>query len=419
MSRFLDTLAFEWAMVVGTIFLVILRLYHRNRYAYITLFEDGFVVVAWLCFLNQVSLDTVLYDLGFFNEESGVVAVGVDGGIVGMTASKIFFVKNTTYHFCMYAAKTAILCFYTRLVPETMKKTRVCLWITVATVTLGFFTSILLDLLLCMPISRNWNPNGNCSSTASSIVTYFFHLLTDVMVYILPVSAVRVLVLPTPQRIGVGITFAFGFLCIAFAATVIVFRYVSISATTLWMVAIFEQTLCVCVACAPALEGLARGCDIRRWKGRMSYNRGKNQDTDSEAGTIDAGSRPQSDATIFDQTQNHNLERAPKRVESLLGQEEIEKPHLCRPTHILPKISPVAAYNRQSHDTECQANSPNSPGYTMSISSIVDFYDLERQLQLDDEKRQATNCSPVLERASSELHQGSNPSLPINLWKRI
>ncbi|EGX44441.1 hypothetical protein AOL_s00188g346 [Orbilia oligospora ATCC 24927] len=330
----------------------------------------------------------VLHDLGFFNEELGVVAVEVDGGIVGTTASKIFFVKNTTYHFCMYAAKTAILCFYTRHIPETMKRTRVCLWITVATVVLGFVASILLDLLLY------------------------------IMVYILPVSAIRVLVLPTPQRIGVGITFALGFLCIAFAATVIVFRYVTTSATTIWIVAIFEQTLCVCVACAPALEVLARGCDIRRWKGRMSYNRGKNQDTDSEAGTIDASSRPQSDATIFDQTQNHNLERAPKRVESLLGQEEIEKPHLCKPTHILPKISPVAAYNRQSHDTECQSNSPNSPGYTMSISSIVDFYDLERQLQLDDEKRQATNCSPVLERASSELHQGSNPPLPINLMEK-
>ncbi|KAF3212417.1 hypothetical protein TWF106_009787 [Orbilia oligospora] len=313
MSRFLDTLAFEWAMVIGTIFLVILRLYH---------------------------------------------------------------------------------------------------------LVLGFVTSMLLDLLLCMPISRNRDPDRNCSSTASSIVTYFFHLLTDIMVYILPVSVVRVLALPTPQRIGVGIIFAFGFFCIAFAATVIVFRYVSTSAATLWIVAIFEQTLCVCVACAPALEVLARGCDIRRWKGRMSYNRGKNQDTDSEAGTIDAGSRPQSDATIFDQTQNHDLERAPKRAESLLGQEEIQKPHLCRPTHILPKISPVAAYNRQSHDTDCQANSPNSPGYTMSISSIVDFYDLERQLQLDDEKRQATNCSPVLERASSELRQGSNPSLLINSMEK-
>ncbi|KAF3170656.1 hypothetical protein TWF788_010119 [Orbilia oligospora] len=228
MSRFLDTLAFEWAMVIGTIFLVILRLYHRNRYAYITLFEDGFVVVAWLCFLNQVSLDTALYDLGFFKEESGFVAVGVDGGIVGTTSSKIFFVKNTTYYFCMYAAKTAMLCFYTRFIPETMKKTRVCLWVTVTTVVLGFVTSMLLDLLLCMPISRN----------------------------------------------------------------------------------------------------------------------------------------------------------------------------------------------RQSHDTDCQANSPNSPGYTMSISSIVDFYDLERQLQLDDEKRQATNCSPVLERASSELRQGSNPSLLINSMEK-
>ncbi|RVD81459.1 uncharacterized protein DFL_009323 [Arthrobotrys flagrans] len=423
MSRFLDTLAFEWAMVVGTACLVILRLYYRNRYAYITLFEDGFVVVAWLCFLSQASLDTVLYDLGFFNEDLDMLVVGIDGKAVGAKALQIFYVKNTTYYFCMYAVKAALVCFYARLIPETMKKTRIGLWTTVATVAIGFVVSALLDLAHCIPISRNWDPNGNCLpnrwfSSASSIVTYFFHLLTDVMVYLLPFSTIRILPLSTPQKIRVGITFSLGFLCIFFAVAVIIVGYVSTSATTLWIVAIFEQTLCVCVACAPALEILATGCDIRKWKGRMSYNRGKNQDTDSEAGTIDGGSRPQSDATIFDRSENNNLERAPKRVESLLSYEEVEKPPLCKPTHALPKITPVAADNRQSHDTEYQANNPNSPGYTMSISSIVDFYDLERQLQLDDEKRQATNCSPVLERTSSELQPNSTLSFSIDFMEK-
>ncbi|KAK6352036.1 hypothetical protein TWF718_005185 [Orbilia javanica] len=414
MSRFLDTLAFEWAMVAGTVCLVILRLYHRNRYAYITLFEDGFVILAWLCFLSQVSMNTALCNLGFFNEDLDALAIGVDGEVVGAKALKIFYAKNTTYYFCMYAVKAAMLCFYARFIPDTMRKTRISLWITVAAVAVGFVVSILLDLLVCLPISRNWDPNGTCSSTASSPVKYAFHLLTDLLVYTLPLSVVRVIPLPAPQKIGVGITFALGFLCIFFAVTVIALGYTSASAITQWIVAIFEQTLCICVACAPALGVLATGCDIRKWKGRMSYNRGKNRDSDSESGTIDGGSRPQSDVTIFDRNENGNLDRPPKRTESLLGHEEIEKPPLCRPTHVLPKITPVTAFNRQSHDTECQANSPNSPGYTMSISSIVDFYDLERQLQLDDEKRQATNCSPVLERTSSELQQTPSPPFSVS-----
>ncbi|KAK6510301.1 hypothetical protein TWF481_005018 [Arthrobotrys musiformis] len=420
MSRFLDTLAFEWAMVVGTVFLVILRFYHRNRYARLAVFEDGFVVVSWFCFLSQVCMDTALYNLSFFDERLDLLAVRVDREATDMRALKIFYVKNTTYYFCIYAVKAAMLCFYGRLIPTTMRKTRIGFWITIAVVGVGFAVGTLVGMLACMPISRNWDPNGNCSShpwvpSSGSIVTYTFHLLTDVMVYILPVSAVRALPLLTPQKVGVGITYGLGFLCIFFGVTVIVLSYASTSASTNWIVAIFEQTLCICVACAPAFEVLAIGCDIRKWKSRMSCDRGKNPDTDSEAGTIDAGSRPHSDATIFDRADNNNnLERSPKRIESLLGQEEIEKPLPCKPTHILPKISPISAYNRLSHDTEHQANSPNSPGYTMSISSIVDFYDLERQLQLDDEKRQATNCSPVLERTSSELQPNSNSSFSID-----
>ncbi|KAK6517614.1 hypothetical protein TWF281_004263 [Arthrobotrys megalospora] len=233
------------------------------------------------------------------------------------------------------------------------------------------------------------------------------------MTYALPLSVLRALPwpLPTPQKIGVGVTFALGFLCISFAVAVIVVGYVSSSATTNWLVGVFEQTLCVCVACAPALEVSTLGCSLRRWKNRISCDREKNYDADSEAGTIDGSSRPQSDATIFDQAENSHLERVPKRIESLLGHDEIEERYPSRPTYILPKITPVSAYNRQSHDTEYQANSPNSPGYTMSISSIVDFYDLERQLQLDDEKRQATNCSPVLERRSGELQPNTSFSI--------
>lgn len=56
----------------------------------------------------------------------------------------------------MYAVKAAMLCFYTKLFPLSMTKTRVCLWITVLTTIIGFVVSTMLNLLLCFPISRNW-----------------------------------------------------------------------------------------------------------------------------------------------------------------------------------------------------------------------------------------------------------------------
>ncbi|KAK6338576.1 hypothetical protein TWF730_002639 [Orbilia blumenaviensis] len=348
--------------------------------------------------------------MGFLNEGLDVLTINVNKESTNVEALKVFYAKNATYHFGIYAAKAALLCFYTRLIPKTMKKTRVCLWITVAILAIGFTVGTLLNFFLCVPISKNWNPKSNCSSgwtfvtgsVTGSVVPYIFHILTNIMIYVLPFSVLRVLLLPTPQKIGVGIIFALGFLCILFAVSVIVIGHNSTSATTNWVVAIFEHGLGVCVACAPALKGLTAVCDSGRWKGGISCGRGDNRDTDSEAGTVDCGSRPQSDATIFDRDGDENLDRAPNRIESLLGQDEIEKPPLSRLVQSLPKITPTTAYNRQSRDTEDQQNSPSSPGYTMSISSIVDFYDLERQLQLDDEKRQTINCSPVLERRSSE-----------------
>ncbi|EPS36688.1 hypothetical protein H072_9742 [Dactylellina haptotyla CBS 200.50] len=367
-------------------------------------------------------MDTELYRMGFFSEDFDTLDVDINGEIADVKALKIFYVENATYYFTMYAVKAAMLCFYTRLIPRSMRKTRLCLWITVSMVAIGFIVSTLLDFFLCLPISRNWDPEGGCSSgwtsVAGSVVPYVFHLLTDIMIYILPFPVIRMLPLPTSQKIGVGITFALGFLCIFFAVTVIVVGYVSSSATTNWIVAVFEETWCVCVACAPALKSLTSSWDLQHWRCGLSRHReGRSKSSDSDAGTATGSaadvSRPPSDATVLgqeeDQQPQYHTNSLRKQLDSMMAYEEKLPIHSPRVTHSPPKITPIVAYNRQSHDTDYQMSNPSSPGYTMSIASIVDFYDLERQLQLDDERRQAVNCSPVLERRSSEM-QSTTPS---------
>ncbi|KAF3937499.1 hypothetical protein ABW19_dt0202281 [Dactylella cylindrospora] len=230
------------------------------------------------------------------------------------------------------------------------------------------------------------------------------------MIYLLPFSVVRVLPLPKSQKIGVGITFALGFLCIFFAAAVIVIGYVSSSATTNWIVAVFEQTWCICVACAPALKGLTTGLDLNSWRKHLRLRREKRRDDESEVGTATGTphERPNSDATVivpedlpYEDPHDHQTHyRSSSRIDSILTGDE--KPHSPKsPSHV--NITPIVPpTNRQSYDTEYQRSNPSSPGCTMSIASIIDFHDLERQLQMDDERRQAKNCSPVLERRSSE-----------------
>ncbi|KAK6526611.1 hypothetical protein TWF694_005193 [Orbilia ellipsospora] len=434
------TQAFEWSMIAATLCLVLLRLYLRFRRSCLTFFEDGFVLLAWLCFLSQVLMDTQLYRLGFFNEQLDTLAVDIHGEVVSTTALKIFYVQNATYHFSMYAVKSAMLSFYTHFIPKRMHKTRIFLWITAALVAGGFVVSTLLNLFLCLPLSRNWDPNDTCSfnwtSGARSIVSYVFHLLTDLAIYILPISAIRVLPLPTSQRIGVGATFVLGSFCIFLAIAVIVVGYVSSSTTARSIVATLEQTLCLCVVCVLAFKGLNPTCSFTRRKHALQMhwhreqrwrNRGeRDSDSESDGGTTTCSTedvtRPPSDATVFGhddfQYTQYNTNSLKRQVESMMAYEDkvITSPtrtahHHYHPHHNSPPrvtCTPIPSYNRQSHDTEYQMSNPSSPGYTMSIASIVDFYDLERQLQLDDERRQATNCSPVLERRSSELQYASS-----------
>ncbi|KAF3902117.1 hypothetical protein ABW21_db0203655 [Orbilia brochopaga] len=189
---------------------------------------------------------------------------------------------------------------------------------------------------------------------------------------------------------------------------------------TYWIVSVFEQTLYICVSCAPGFRTLIISHDLKQWKERFGCQREKRRDTDSEAGTAagsineeeEAGTRPSSDATLvyLDQAgfQQHSddigryYRTDSKRMDSTIIYDDILSSSRLGRSPI--SIMPVESYNtgQTIHDTEYQTSSPSSPGYTVSIASIADFYDLERQLQLEDERRQAKNCSPVLERRSSE-----------------
>ncbi|KAF3906802.1 hypothetical protein AA313_de0209051 [Arthrobotrys entomopaga] len=310
--------AFEWSIIAATFCLVLLRLYFRFRQSSLTFFEDGFVLLAWLCFLNQVVMNMELYRMGFFNEQLDTIAVDIHGEVANITAIKL----------------------------------------------------------------------------------------------------------------GIGFTFALGFLCISFAIAVVIINYVSSSITTHRIVAVFEQALCLSVVCVLALKGLTPSCGLARRKDgiQMHWHReqrwrcrgARDSDSDTDGGTATCSTedvtRPPSDATIFGhddyQYTQYNTNSLKRQVESMMAYEDKIITSPTRAHRSPPKVTctPIPSCNRQSHDTECQMSNPSSPGYTMSIASIVDFYDLERQLQLDDERRQATNCSPVLERRSSELQYASSIS---------
>src|SRR4051794_36877832 len=119
----------EWSFLILTFILTALRIYARlNLKSTILTWNDFFATLAWVSFLVAASMDTVLYRHGYFDNTY----------VPTVSLLKIEYVSGGNYFWCPYAAKASMLCFYTDLVPFTLRKTRILLWSTIILTVVGF-----------------------------------------------------------------------------------------------------------------------------------------------------------------------------------------------------------------------------------------------------------------------------------------
>ena len=72
---------------------------------------------------------------------------------------------------------------------------------------------VMSGFLSCMPVAKFWDRsrNGHClSSTALWFSNAGMHILTDLVILLIPISALRGLSVPLRQRVGVIGVFALG-----------------------------------------------------------------------------------------------------------------------------------------------------------------------------------------------------------------
>ena len=76
---------------------------------------------------------------------------------------------------------------------------------------------ILEELLICRPLSVNWNLNATnftCGDGhAAYIATGVINLLTDVLVIVLPIPQIWKLQMPFHSKIVLSVLFSFGIMC--------------------------------------------------------------------------------------------------------------------------------------------------------------------------------------------------------------
>ena len=144
-------------MIFFTFVLVCIRLYTRisRSASWLPSISDVMVILAWMSFTLQCACDSVLFAEGFFNE--GISAFNPSlSPLTRVLALKIYYVESVMYLNCVYAVKGAMLCLFHEFFPRYMMKTRRCLVFTSWFVFLGWSSQILMTILWCLPVDRNW-----------------------------------------------------------------------------------------------------------------------------------------------------------------------------------------------------------------------------------------------------------------------
>lgn len=168
--------------------------------------EDYIIIVSWLL---SIALTVCL----IFEVRSGQgrhVQALTPANAVGIF--KALYVSINVYQPALILTKASILCQYYRIFPG--KNIRIAIY-TMAGITAAFgIWSTFTFIFMCTPIQAFWNqtlPGGHCiNTTAAYFAASGVNILTDVLIFLLPMPALYQLQLPKRQRIGLMVVFALG-----------------------------------------------------------------------------------------------------------------------------------------------------------------------------------------------------------------
>ncbi|KAI0102812.1 hypothetical protein GGR51DRAFT_526284 [Nemania sp. FL0031] len=136
--------------------------------------------------------------------------------------------------------KSALLALYLRVFAPNMIA-RIMIWAGVATIVIFYFTSIILNIYFCVPISMTTPvPNAdewakklkasNCSQPVYNLnaAVGLFGVVSDLYVLLIPVSMIYKLRIPRNRKLGILGIFLTGLLAVALSITSTAFRFIQL-----------------------------------------------------------------------------------------------------------------------------------------------------------------------------------------------
>lgn len=252
----------ELTLVPIALIVVVLRLWIRIGWLRKSWWDDWlmFAAVIFSCLTTAlVIMATQMYGWNIHVWDA-TIALMQNGRKASMAAQALFVLASSF-------VKMSILVSYFRIAPEK-SVFRKLVWGTLAIVVAAFVTFFVALWLQCIPISSYWtlfSAKSDCIPEGPPlIVQSTFNVVTDFLIYALPIPTLFSLSLPMNQRIGLIILFSVGGVIVvagSFRAYWVHYvLYETYDATwygyEIWLWTAIETNVGVICGCIPSLKPL-------------------------------------------------------------------------------------------------------------------------------------------------------------------
>ncbi|KAK4238677.1 hypothetical protein C8A03DRAFT_14885 [Achaetomium macrosporum] len=238
-----------------------LRFYVRGKHLRSIKSEDWCILVAMiLCIVSAAfMIEATRSGLG---RHVGEVSFA---GMAGYLKNSYF--QTLCYNLSLCFTKLSILLLYLRvLTPENARKVT---WATIGIVAIYNAWALAMYLTMCIPLHKMWEgPSvpGYCHPDSVWWALTYLHIVTDFMIFVIPVPVVVGMTLPTRQKAGLLVVFTMGlFVCLISVIRTIFLNQLLYSTDPTWDLVIIanwssaEINAAVVCACLPTLRpALAR-----------------------------------------------------------------------------------------------------------------------------------------------------------------
>jgi hypothetical protein len=116
------------------------------------------------------------------------------------------------YNLSLWFSKTSILLLYIHALVHDY--TRKATYVALAIVTTYNLWGLGMYATMCVPLAKTWDPSipGTCHPWKVWWALTYLHIITDFLIFLIPIPVVSRMTIPIHQKLGLLIVFATGFL---------------------------------------------------------------------------------------------------------------------------------------------------------------------------------------------------------------